>query len=92
MRKSRNRSQIVTGWIDDLISLFKNKKPLKNVTEKGTMAPNMSTINKNESLSATLFGKTRRAVLALLYSHVDESFYLRQIVRAAGVGMGAVQR
>ena len=52
----------------------------------------MSTINKNERLSATLFGKTRRAVLALLYSHVDESFYLRQIVRAAGVGMGAVQR
>lgn len=52
----------------------------------------MSTINKNESLSATLFGKTRRAVLALLYSHVDESFYLRQIVRAAGVGMGSVQR
>lgn len=65
---------------------------MKNVTEKGTIAPNMSTINKKESLSATLFGKTRRAVLALLYSHVDESFYLRQIVRAAGVGMGAVQR
>lgn len=72
--------------------MFKNRKPLKNVTEKGTIAPNMSTTNKNESLSATLFGKTRRAVLALLYSHVDESFYLRQIVRSAGVGMGAVQR
>lgn len=65
---------------------------MKNVTEKGTIAPSMSAINTNESLSATLFGKTRRAVLALLYSHVDESFYLRQIVRAAGVGMGAVQR
>ena len=73
-------------------SLLKNKKSLKNETKKGTLAPNMSTINKNERLSATLFGKTRRAVLALLYSHVDESFYLRQIVRAAGVGMGAVQR
>ncbi|MEE8553863.1 MAG: nucleotidyltransferase domain-containing protein [Desulfobacterales bacterium] len=65
---------------------------MKNVTEKGTIAPNMSTINKKGNLSATLFGKTRRAVLALLYSHVDESFYLRQIFRAAGVGMGAVQR
>ena len=52
----------------------------------------MSAINKDENLSAALFGKTRRAVLALLYSHVDESFYLRQIVRTAGVGMGAVQR
>jgi predicted nucleotidyltransferase len=50
----------------------------------------MSTINTNESLSASLFGKTRRAVLALLYSHVDESFYLRQIVRTAGVGMGEI--
>lgn len=49
-------------------------------------------MNKDERLSATLFGKTRRAVLALLYSHVDEPFYLRQIVRSAGAGMGAVQR
>ncbi|HSB06385.1 MAG TPA: ArsR family transcriptional regulator, partial [Thermodesulfobacteriota bacterium] len=45
-----------------------------------------------EILSATLFGKTRRAVLSLLYSHVDEAFYLRQITRVAGVGLGAVQR
>lgn len=52
----------------------------------------MGSINKNEILSAALFGKTRRAVLALLYSHVDEPFYLRQIVRSAGAGMGAVQR
>jgi len=52
----------------------------------------MSTIIKTDSLSATLFGKTRRAVLALLYSHVEESFYIRQIARTAGVGLGAVQR
>ncbi|MFC1515786.1 winged helix-turn-helix domain-containing protein [Thermodesulfobacteriota bacterium] len=52
----------------------------------------MSSVVENKSLSQTLFGKARRAVLALLYSHVDESFYLRQIARAAGVGMGAVQR
>jgi predicted nucleotidyltransferase len=30
--------------------------------------------------------------LALLYSHVDELFYFRQIARTAGVGLGAVQR
>jgi DNA-binding transcriptional ArsR family regulator len=52
----------------------------------------MSTIIKTDSLSATLFGKTRRAVLALLYSHIDESFYVRQIARTAAVGLGAVQR
>jgi predicted nucleotidyltransferase len=52
----------------------------------------MSTAPYKEDISQTLFGKTRRAVLSLLYSHVDEAFYLRQIVRAAGVGLGAVQR
>jgi predicted nucleotidyltransferase len=45
-----------------------------------------------DRLGATLFGKTRRAVLALLYSHPDESFYLRQIARVTGAGMGSLQR
>jgi predicted nucleotidyltransferase len=45
-----------------------------------------------DKLGATLFGKTRRAVLALLYSHPDESFYLRQIARVTGAGMGSLQR
>ena len=52
----------------------------------------MSTATITDSLSATLFGKTRRSVLGLLYSHVEETFYLRQIARTAGVGLGAVQR
>jgi predicted nucleotidyltransferase len=52
----------------------------------------MSTTLENTSLSATLFSKTRRAVLALLYGHTDKSFYLRQIVREAGVGLGPAQR
>jgi predicted nucleotidyltransferase len=52
----------------------------------------MSTENKINKLGTTLFGKTRRAVLALLYSHPDESFYLRQLARMTGVGMGALQR
>jgi len=43
-------------------------------------------------VSSVLFGKTRQAVLALLYGHADESFYLRQIVRAISPGQGAVQR
>jgi len=52
----------------------------------------MSTLPDADNLSRTLFSKTRRAVLSLLYSHVDDAFYVRQIVRAAGVGLGAVQR
>lgn len=43
-------------------------------------------------LTETLFGKTRRAVLSLLYGHTDDSFYMRQIVTAVGLGMGTVQR
>jgi predicted nucleotidyltransferase len=39
-----------------------------------------------------LFGRTRSALLAMLYGHGDESFHLRQLVRAVGTGNGAVQR
>jgi predicted nucleotidyltransferase len=39
-----------------------------------------------------LFGKARRAILSLLFGHVDEAFYLRQIVRTTGFGLGPVQR
>ena len=52
----------------------------------------MSTNSEISMLGTTLFGKTRRAVLALLYGHPDESFYLRQIARATGAGMGSLQR
>ena len=52
----------------------------------------MSTIAKKDNLSSVLFGKTRRAILSLLYSHIDEEFYLRQIAKATGTGLGAVQR
>ena len=45
-----------------------------------------------ESVSDALFGQTRRTVLALLYGHPEEEYYLRQVIRAAGVGQGTVQR
>lgn len=44
------------------------------------------------NISQVLFGRTRTAVLSLLYGHPGESFYLRQLVRATGSGNGAVQR
>jgi predicted nucleotidyltransferase len=44
------------------------------------------------SLSSARFGRTKQAILALLFSHPDEPFYLRQIIRLAAVGQGGVQR
>jgi predicted nucleotidyltransferase len=40
----------------------------------------------------SLFGRTRGALLAVLYGHTNESFYLRQLARIVGSGHGAVQR
>lgn len=43
-------------------------------------------------LSETLFGRTRGAVLGILYGHTGESFYLRQLARRTGITLGPVQR
>lgn len=58
----------------------------------GTFVPKMSTTSNTPATASILFGNTRRAILALLYGHPDESFYVRQVVRAAGIGHGTVQR
>ena len=53
----------------------------------------MSTRQRQSSAAnASLFGATRRAVLALLFGHPEEAYYLRQIARCTGSGLGAVQR
>src|SRR5258708_37241299 len=44
------------------------------------------------ALSNILFSGSRRSILALLYGHADEQFYLREIARRAGTGIGATQR
>ena len=49
----------------------------------------MSTVT---ALSDTLFGRTRGAVLAVLYGHIGESYYLRQLARITGIALGPVQR
>jgi predicted nucleotidyltransferase len=45
-----------------------------------------------DKLVSVLFGKAQQAVLGLLFGRPDESFYVREIVRATRVGQGAVQR
>jgi predicted nucleotidyltransferase len=52
----------------------------------------MKYLSVNEGPAGMLFGKARRAVLSLLMAHSDEAFYLRQIVRDSGQGLGPVQR
>jgi len=44
------------------------------------------------ALNALNVSKVRRAILSLLFGHADEAFYLRQIVRTTGFGLGPIQR
>jgi predicted nucleotidyltransferase len=67
-------------------------KELNFVPKLGTIVLNMSTKDPDHNVLSTLFGKTRRSILTLLYSHPDESFYVRQILRTAGIAPGAGQR
>jgi uncharacterized protein len=48
--------------------------------------------SNGSSLSAALFGHARRAILGLLYTHPDQAYYLRELVRSAGLGIGVAQR
>lgn len=43
-------------------------------------------------IAQALFGKTRRAVLALLFGQPGKAFYTREIVAAAGAGASQVQK
>ena len=52
----------------------------------------MVTKNRERDAPAPLFGRTRREILFLLYGSAGEAFYLRQVVRETGVGVGPVQR
>jgi predicted nucleotidyltransferase len=48
--------------------------------------------DREKSIGPALFGATRQAVLRILFGRSDRRFYFRQIVRAVGLGTGAVQR
>ena len=45
-----------------------------------------------ENLCSGIFGKTRQAVLALLYGRADTSFYTKQVMDGVKIGHGTVQR
>lgn len=46
----------------------------------------------DKPVGAALFGRTRQAVLRMLFSNPGQRFYQRLIIRAAGLGSGTVQR
>jgi len=52
----------------------------------------MITEKKSDRKVTILFGKVRRAILTVLFGRTEEAFYLRQIVRTTGFGLGPVQR
>jgi predicted nucleotidyltransferase len=58
----------------------------------GKIIPEMGIDIKQSSLRKGLFGKTRQAVLALLYNQTDRSFYTKQILDTVKIGRGTVQR
>lgn len=65
---------------------------MQAVPKMSTFVTKIGTDTNGISAGTALFGKTRRSVLALLYSHPDDAFYLRQVARAVGSGLGAIQR
>jgi predicted nucleotidyltransferase len=52
----------------------------------------MGTTSRPDAVARTLFGQTRREVLALLLGRPDHRFYLREVLRTVKGGSGAVQR
>ena len=64
-------------------------RALKGVLILSTIVLGMSTMT---GLADLLFGRTRGAVLALLYGRADQSFYTREIAREVDASVGAVQR
>lgn len=51
-----------------------------------------SELRMSKSIGDALFTKTQRKILALLFVHSDDTFYLNEIVRRAGMGKGTIAR
>ena len=54
--------------------------------------PYMGIISQGKRLLDAFFTRTQRQLLGIFFGHPQQSFYLNQIVRLAGVGTGSVQR
>jgi len=56
------------------------------------MVPIMGTMQPTTNLGAALFTRTQRRVIGLLFGQPERSFYTKEVVRLAEVGIGTVQR
>ncbi len=70
----------------------RRKRGLPTAPIMDTIVPKMSTNDLKHTIATVLFGKAQRALLAMFFLQPEQSFYLRQIVRLAGIGQGATQR
>ncbi len=52
----------------------------------------MGTKTGPANIASALWGKTKQAVLALLFCNSNQAYYLQQIFRATGIRQGSVQR
>jgi len=52
----------------------------------------MGTSPTDNNIASALFGTVRQRVLALLFGHTDQAYYLREMTRIVDAGHGAVQR
>lgn len=50
-----------------------------------------SNLDTMEAAASVLFGKTRQAVLAILFDQPERAYYLRELARQAGISPGALQ-
>jgi predicted nucleotidyltransferase len=73
-------------------TIYKAGSVLTYVLKKGTIVLKMSTKSESFGSPFVLFGKTRRSILALFLTKPDKAFYLRQVARITGSGLGSVQR
>ena len=58
----------------------------------GIMLPIMGSNTNLPGTIASLFGKTRQKLLAMLYTRPDEEYLQESLIQRAGLGRGAVQR
>jgi len=65
---------------------------LQTAPKMDTIVPIMGTNRADHNIPFVLFGKARQAVLLMFYTKPDDAYYLRQISRITGIGMGSLQR
>jgi uncharacterized protein len=52
----------------------------------------MGTLSEKSTLTSTLFSKSRRAILSLLFLNSNREYYTREIISLLNIGMGTVER